>query len=176
MSKEGTAKTEIPHEIIIKVEEKASSECQYGSQEWMLRVRLAYFGYGLASQSPAAGVWVTGDRPKRTGSYYAAMIHDNDGPEDSVTKDVADYDAVKKKWDVARGWTILRYLDESESPSGQEQGQAAEVARLQKLVKELIPLAKDGYKLHVSNACHQEFLNEDKELILRAETISNKSN
>lgn len=45
---------------------------------------------------------------------------------------------------------------------------------LEALVKELIPIAKDGYRLHIKNACHQDFLEEDEELLSKAEQALNK--
>lgn len=45
---------------------------------------------------------------------------------------------------------------------------------LESLVKDLLPVAKDGYKLHIKNACHQEFLEEDRELLSKAEQALNK--
>lgn len=44
---------------------------------------------------------------------------------------------------------------------------------LEALVKELIPIAKDGYRLHIKNACHQDFLEEDEELLSKAEQALN---
>jgi hypothetical protein len=36
-------------------------------------------------------------------------------------------------------------------------------ADLLEALKKLIPLAEDGYKLHVKNCSHQEFLNDDRD-------------
>lgn len=36
------------------------------------------------------------------------------------------------------------------------------------LIEDLISLAEDGYKLHLSNGCHQEFLKEDREILSKA--------
>jgi hypothetical protein len=37
------------------------------------------------------------------------------------------------------------------------------MADLLEALKKLIPLAEDGYKLHVKNCSHQEFLNDDRD-------------
>lgn len=39
------------------------------------------------------------------------------------------------------------------------------------LLKELIELAEDGYKWHCNNGCHQEFLNEDKDVLRKAKNV-----
>lgn len=39
----------------------------------------------------------------------------------------------------------------------------AENRRLREALDRLLPLAEDGYKLHKSNGCHQEFLQEDRD-------------
>lgn len=36
------------------------------------------------------------------------------------------------------------------------------------ILKELIEMAEDGYKLHISNGSHQEFLHEDREVLREA--------
>jgi hypothetical protein len=35
----------------------------------------------------------------------------------------------------------------------------------------LIPMAEDGYTLHIKNGSHQEFLSEDRELLQKAESL-----
>jgi hypothetical protein len=40
-----------------------------------------------------------------------------------------------------------------------------EVERLKKLLKNVLPMAEDGYTLHKKNGSHQEFLSEDRELL-----------
>jgi len=55
----------------------------------------------------------------------------------------------------------VRLIDEANSL-------VIENMNLYDLVKQLIPIAEDGYKLHAKNACHQEFLEEDRELLAKA--------
>jgi uncharacterized protein YdeI (YjbR/CyaY-like superfamily) len=43
-----------------------------------------------------------------------------------------------------------------------------EVERLKRLLKNLLPMAEDGYTLHKKNGSHQEFLSEDRELLQEA--------
>lgn len=40
-----------------------------------------------------------------------------------------------------------------------------EVERLRGLLKNVLPMAEDGYTLHKKNGSHQEFLSEDRELL-----------
>lgn len=42
-----------------------------------------------------------------------------------------------------------------------------------KLLKDLIELAEDGYKLHLNNSCHSEFLREDRDIIHKAKECLN---
>lgn len=42
------------------------------------------------------------------------------------------------------------------------------------IVKELLPLAEDGHKLHKSNGCHQDFLADDREVLKKAKGLVSK--
>lgn len=44
------------------------------------------------------------------------------------------------------------------------------------ILKELIEMAEDGYKLHISNGSHQEFLHEDREVLREARKWLDESN
>lgn len=45
----------------------------------------------------------------------------------------------------------------------------AEKKELRSIVKDLLHMAKDGYKLHCKNCCHQDFLEDDREILTKAE-------
>src|SRR3990167_3704570 len=67
------------------------------------------------------------------------------------------YDFLETKYeDCIHEWRIK--LQESEHRE----------ERLKNLLKELLPMAEDGYNGYIeSGSCHQEFLSEDKELLSR---------
>jgi len=44
------------------------------------------------------------------------------------------------------------------------------------ILKELIPLANDGYTHHKLNGCHQDFLEDDRELLNRSKELISKFN
>ena len=44
------------------------------------------------------------------------------------------------------------------------------------ILKELIPIATDGYRHHKSNGCHQDFLEDDRELLNRSKELLSKFN
>lgn len=68
-----------------------------------------------------------------------------------------------------QGAHICRIVDFKHQDGGQESLANAKLIAaapdLLKALKELIPLAEDGYALHRKNASHQEFLNDDRECI-----------
>lgn len=66
---------------------------------------------------------------------------------------------------------IYEWLDESPDPELTRLRER--VKELESMVKELIPFAEDAYKGYVSNACHQEFLKEDRETISKAKQLIN---
>ena len=50
----------------------------------------------------------------------------------------------------------------------------AEKAEMIKIIQELIELADDGYKLHSSNGCHEEFLKEDRTVLMNGRNLLKK--
>ena len=42
------------------------------------------------------------------------------------------------------------------------------------VIKELIPLAEDGYTHHKLNGCHQDFLEDDREILKKAKELLTK--
>lgn len=43
-------------------------------------------------------------------------------------------------------------------------------------IKELTPMAEDGYKLHCKNGSHQDFLEDDREILKKAKELLTKYN
>lgn len=56
-------------------------------------------------------------------------------------------------------------IREANSLRGRIEQLQEEVERLRGLLKNVLPMAEDGYTLHKKNGSHQEFLSEDRELL-----------
>ena len=49
-------------------------------------------------------------------------------------------------------------------------------AELVNVIKDLIPMAEDGYRLHKNNGSHQDFLEDDRDILKKAKELLTKNN
>lgn len=111
---------------------------------------------------------------KHTPGPWEASESDNDGREFIMIEHLG------FPIGYVRGTNDMSCIDEED-----EAKIAAEVVATARLIcaapdllealQSLIGMAEDGYKLHVKNASHQEFLNEDKEALSNARSIIRKA-
>ncbi len=86
--------------------------------------------------SPSAGVF-RNDNPKKDGEYFCYIRHRFAGDEEPNEMDSVEFR--KGKWDMAEGWRVVKYLDESPSiPKESEKDK-----RITELEKQVADFKKD---------------------------------
>ena len=93
----------------------------------------------------------------------AEEVITNPGKYGLVTKDELNSEGSRWAKDVIE--REHKHEDAMMEACGQIVDLQAENQRYKEALEGLMPLAEDGYKLHKSNGCHQDFLEDDREAL-----------